>query len=120
MYLAQNLELEDATHPLCGVLPFSTRMPSPLTIAYVEITTSGGLFGPGHTARGHLFHHSEINGEPPATGCYHLETSRGDKTEEGYHQGNVLASYAHLHFASEPQLASAFLQRCHSFNAGAN
>jgi cobyrinic acid a,c-diamide synthase len=120
MYLADKLELEDATYPLCGVLPFSTRMPAPLKIAYVEITTTEGLFGPGHTARGHLFHRSEISGEHTAARCYHVQTSRGDQTEEGYHVGNVLASYAHLHFASEPKLAVAFLDHCQSFRASTN
>lgn len=120
MYLADNLELEEATYPLCGILPFNTKMPAPLKLAYVEINTTGGLFGPGHTARGHLFHRSEINGEPPTAHCYQLQTSRGDQTEEGYHRGNVLASYVHLHFASEPQLAAAFLHRCQDFRASAN
>jgi cobyrinic acid a,c-diamide synthase len=117
MYLAENLQLDEATYPLCGVLPFDTKMPSPLKIAYVEIDTLGGLFGPGHSARGHLFHHSEISGEPASSRCYHLRTSRGDETEEGYSLGNVLASYAHLHFASEPTLAPAFLERCREFRA---
>lgn len=120
MYLADKLELQEATYPLCGILPFSTKMPAPLKLAYVEINTTGGLFGPGHTARGHLFHRSEISGEPAAARCYHLQTSRGDQTEEGYHLGNVLASYVHLHFASEPSLAAAFLQRCQDFQASAN
>jgi cobyrinic acid a,c-diamide synthase len=120
MYLAQNLELEDATYPLCGVLPFDTKMPAPLTLAYVEINTSGGLFGPGRTARGHLYHHSQITGEPKTARCHQLQTSRGDQTEEGYHLGNVLASYAHLHFASEPDLAKAFLERCQDFQTAAS
>jgi len=104
MYLAENLELEEATYPLCRILPFNTRMPAPLKIAYVEVMTSGGLFGPGQTARGHLFHRSEISGKTTTARCYHLETSRGDTSEEGYQLGNVLASYTHLHFASEPKL----------------
>jgi cobyrinic acid a,c-diamide synthase len=45
MYLAQTLELDGETHPLCGILPFSTRMPAPLAIGYVEVTTTGGPFG---------------------------------------------------------------------------
>ena len=119
MYLAENLELEAATYPLCGVLPFSTKMPAPLEIAYVEITTIGGLFGAGHTARGHLFHRSEISGgRRAAAHCYRLETSRGDRSEEGYELGNVLASYAHLHLASNPALAAAFVDRCERFRGG--
>lgn len=120
MYLADELELQEATYPLCGILPFSTKMPAPLKLAYVEIQTTGGLFGPGHTARGHLFHRSEISSEPTTARCYHLTTTRGDQTEEGYHLGNVLASYAHLHFASEPRLAAAFVERCQAFRSSAN
>lgn len=115
MYLAETLQLAEASYPLCSVLPFSTRMPAPLKLAYVEVTTSGGLFGAGHTARGHLFHRSEITGKPPAARCYRMQTSRGEQADEGYHLQNVLASYAHLHFASQPALAAAFLERCQRF-----
>ncbi len=117
MYLAENLRLPEGTFPLCGVLPFDTTMPASLTIGYVEIDTLGGVFGPGHSARGHLFHHSKISGEHGTSRCYHLRTSRGDEAEEGYDLGNVLASYAHLHFASEPALAPAFVERCRAFRA---
>jgi cobyrinic acid a,c-diamide synthase len=117
MYLAQTLELNGETHPLCGVLPFSTTMPAPLAIGYVEVTTTGGLFGTGQTARGHLFHHSAIAGEPATDRCYELKDSRGEETQEGYLIQNVLASYAHLHLASNPALASAFIDQCASFRA---
>ncbi len=115
MYLAQTLEIDGETHPLCGVLPFSTTMPAPLAIGYVEVTTTGGLFGSGQTARGHLFHHSAIAGEPATDRCYELKNSRGEETQEGYLIQNVLASYAHLHLASNPALASAFIDQCASF-----
>jgi cobyrinic acid a,c-diamide synthase len=119
MYLAETLDLDGRRYPVCGVLPFSTRMPAPLKLAYVEVTTSGGPFGAGRTARGHLFHRSEISGEPKTERCYQLRTSRGDETEEGYLVGNVLATYSHLHFASEPGFAGAFVERCQAFRASA-
>jgi cobyrinic acid a,c-diamide synthase len=115
MYLAETMELDGVAYPLCGVLPFSTRMPAPFSLAYVEVTTSGGLFGPGRTARGHVFHCSEIRGESPTERCYRLETSRGERADEGYQVGGVLASYAHLHFASDPGLADALVGRCRDF-----
>jgi cobyrinic acid a,c-diamide synthase len=118
MYLAEQLRVGDSVYPLCGVLPFSTTMPGPLKLAYVEIETTGGLFGPRRRARGHLFHRSEISGDQPASRCYQLQTSRGDQGEEGYQYRNVLASYIHLHFASDPGLASAFVDRCQEFGAG--
>jgi cobyrinic acid a,c-diamide synthase len=118
MYLAEQLLVGDSAYPLCGVLPFSTTMRGALQLAYVEVTTSSGLFGPGRRARGHLFHRSEISGDQPTSRCYQLQTSRGDQGEEGYQYRNVLASYIHLHFASDPGLASAFVDRCQAFGAG--
>ncbi len=118
MYLAETLELDDGSHPLCGVLPLSTKMPAPLKLSYVEIATTGGLFGAGLSARGHVFHHSEISGEPAVDRNYSLRTTRGEESQEGYGAGNVLASYAHIHFASEPNMATAFVQRCREFRGG--
>jgi cobyrinic acid a,c-diamide synthase len=117
MYLAQTLEIDGETHPLCGVLPFSTTMPAPLAIGYVEVTTTGGPFGSGQTARGHLFHHSAIAGEPATDRCYELKNSRGEETQEGYLIQNVLASYVHLHLASNPALATDFIDQCASFRS---
>jgi cobyrinic acid a,c-diamide synthase len=111
MYLGQTLQLDGSTYELCGALPLSTRMPAGLSIAYVEVNTTGGLFGKGVTARGHLFHHSQITGEPSADRCFTVQS--GDRiSQEGYSAGNVLASYIHLHFSSAPELPVAFVARC--------
>ncbi len=118
MYLAEQLRVGDSVYPLCGVLPFSTTMPGALKLAYVEVETVGGLFGPGRKARGHLFHRSDLLGDEPTSRCYQLQTSRGDHSEEGYQYRNVLASYVHVHFASDPGLAAALVDRCQAFGAG--
>ncbi len=112
MYLGETLQLDGKAYPMCGVLPFGTRMPAPLKLAYVQVTTTEGVFGAGHHARGHLFHHSELDREPAIAHGYQVRTSRGEQLREGYHTANVLASYAHLHFASEPRLAASFVGRC--------
>jgi cobyrinic acid a,c-diamide synthase len=112
MYLAESLELEERTYPMCGVLPFGTRMPAPLQIAYVEIETRGGLLGSGRRARGHAFHHSEVIGATPASPLFKMRTSRGEESDEGYGADNVLASYAHLHFASDPGIAPTLVAAC--------
>jgi cobyrinic acid a,c-diamide synthase len=119
MYLAQSLVLDGESYPMCGVLPFDTRMPAGLALAYVEVRTTGGPFGPEHNARGHLYHHSEIDGEselgaraPELERAYRLRTVDGRESDEGFTTLNTLASYAHVHFASDPSLASAFVERC--------
>jgi cobyrinic acid a,c-diamide synthase len=113
MYLGRRLELDGTRHELCGVMPFSTRMPAPLKLAYVEIATTGGLFGAGRAARGHVFHHSELaelDGDVERR--FELTTTLGEPLTDGYARGDVLASYAHVHFASSPGLAEAFVDRC--------
>lgn len=118
MYLAGHLRVNGVSHPQCGVLPFSTRMPAKLALSYVEVTTTGGLFGSGQTARGHVFHHSEIEGAAGAPCCYQMRTAQGATTSEGYTARSVLASYAHLHFASNPDLARALVAACVTCRAG--
>jgi cobyrinic acid a,c-diamide synthase len=115
MYLGETLQLDGSTYELCGALPLSTRMPARLSIGYVEVSTRGGLFGAGRTARGHLFHHSEITGEPAVERSYAVRPAHGDSLEEGYCSRNVLASYIHLHFSSAPELPTAFVERCEAF-----
>jgi cobyrinic acid a,c-diamide synthase len=117
IYLGETLELDGRIHPLCGVLPFSTTMPAPLKLSYVEVETASGLFGPSRCARGHVFHHSELTGEPAVDRHHRLRTTHGSQSEEGYGVRNVLASYAHLHFGSEPELARAFADRCREFRS---
>jgi cobyrinic acid a,c-diamide synthase len=90
MYLARSLEVSGTTYEMCGVVPFATRIPAGLSIGYVAIDRVGGPFGP-LPARGHVFHHSAATGPEP------------------YDGGNVLAGYTHLHFASNPRLAAAFV-----------
>jgi len=118
MYLGEHLCMAGSESPLCGVLPFSTAISGGLKFSYAEVQTTGGLFGAGRRARGHLFHFSEIRGAAETGRCYHVRTSRGDLGDEGYQVGGVLASYIHLHFASDPGLAPAFVGACESFRRG--
>ncbi len=79
--------------------------------------TTGGLFGEGLTARGHVFHQSQITREPMLDRCYTVQSAQGRRSHEGYSVGNVLASYIHLHFSSAPELPAAFIARCRSHRA---
>ena len=121
MYLAREiLDLEGRAHPMAGVLPFTVRMlPRLKALGYREVTlTAPGLLGPaGTTARGHEFHYSEIVGE--AIGVlrlYRLTSRRGGATvSEGYSENHVLASYVHLHFGSNPEVARRLVASCRAY-----
>ena len=108
MYLARTLRtLDGVAHPMCGVLPLAVRMrPTLAALGYVEVTLTLGE-GPALVARGHLFHHSELEAEAPpelAT-AYEVREARSlSRWREGYRVGQTLASYVHLHFASCPEL----------------
>ena len=131
MYLSQGIEtLEGARHQMLGLVPAWTKMcPRRKSLGYVEVTlTRDCLWGrAGDVLRGHEFHYSEIVplsglempvlSELPvhSSACelaYELRYRRSDyPVTEGFHRGNILGSYAHLHFASRPDAVQHFMSR---------
>lgn len=121
MFLSKGIQdLDGESHAMVGLLPFRVRMlPRLRALGYREVTiTADGLLGPAGTkARGHEFHYSEIVSEPPDLGrLYHLTDRNGEASRlEGYTWGNVLASYIHLHFSSNPDAARSLVEQCRRF-----
>ena len=116
MYLAEALEdLDGVTHPLVGVLPTTVRMRSRrMTLGYREVRFNADtpLGGAGAVVRGHEFHYSRIDPVPGGVPrVWRLDGPGGDRLE-GYLVGRALMSYVHLHFASNPDLARAFVGAC--------
>ncbi len=120
MYLADAIETRDGRRwPMLGELPFAVVMTDRLQrFGYVDVTfTRDCLLGPaGTTARGHSFHCSRIDesGAALPACAYHLRhTLTGLDAAEGFTSANdrVLASYIHLHFLSNPALATQFVHR---------
>ena len=102
-----------------GVFPIAARMlPRRKALGYrdVELTTDSLLGPAGTVARGHEFHYSEIGPMPEEIERVYRVRRRGaDLGEEGYRYRNCLASYVHLHFGSNPGLASSFVAACRVF-----
>jgi cobyrinic acid a,c-diamide synthase len=124
MYLSREIrDLEGRLFPMAGVLPFTVQMlPRLKALGYREVTlTADGLLGPAGTrARGHEFHYSEIVGRPDGVPRLYRLTPRrgGEAVEEGYRENHVLASYVHLHFGSNPEVARHLVQRCLEYKTG--
>lgn len=121
MVVSQGIEtLDGARHPMLGLIPAWTRMcPRRKSLGYVEVTlTRESLWGnTGDVLRGHEFHYSELtslpaNCETAYQVCYRRS---GQPVAEGFQCGSVLASYAHLHFASRPEAVLHFVNRLKSF-----
>jgi cobyrinic acid a,c-diamide synthase len=115
MYLAREIVTkEDASFPMAGVLPITVQMTDRLVnFGYAEVSfTSDCLIGPaGAKARGHSFHCSRIADVGPVEYAYQARNSMTGREEpDGLRVRNVLASYIHLHFLSNPGMADAFLK----------
>jgi cobyrinic acid a,c-diamide synthase len=117
MFLAESLEdLEGRVHPMVGVLPAAVRMrPHGLTIGYAEVTlqADGPLGAAGTVVRGQEFHASTLGPVPAAIRrVYRVRAPGGGERAEGFVVGRTLMSYLHLHFASNPAVATAFVDAC--------
>ncbi len=121
MYLTQGIETtQGERYPMVGLLPVWSRMLNRLkSLGYVEVTlTNNSLWGEkGAVLRGHEFHYSELAGlpqdDPFWTSVYRIKRRRSEKIfPEGFQQKNVLASYVHLHWASQPGSVETFIDQC--------
>lgn len=117
MFLAESLvDADGVEHPMVGVLPSRVSMRPPrMSLGYAEVTLTapGPLGGPGTTARGQEFHFSTLEPVPEGIArVYALVSPDGRTRQEGYLIRRALLSYVHLHFASNPALACAFVDAC--------
>lgn len=112
MALAQGI---DGT-PMAGVFPVQARMfPKRRALGYREVTlVADGLLGPaGTVVRGHEFHYSDMDMPAGVERIYSLTRRAAEPAgQEGYRIGNVLGSYVHLHFGSNPRVAENFVRFC--------
>ncbi len=106
--------------PMTGCFPYSTRLLDRLkALGYREVVlkenTIVGLNG--MKARGHEFHYSEI--ADPVPGIKQVYTISGrtgrNPQKEGFCVNNTLGSYVHLHFGSNPEFCSHFVEFCRSY-----
>jgi cobyrinic acid a,c-diamide synthase len=67
----------------------------------------------GAVFRGHEFHYSEIGTMPEESErCYEVSRRGVVLGNEGFRIRNCLASYIHLHFGSNPDIAATFVESC--------
>jgi cobyrinic acid a,c-diamide synthase len=116
MYASSSIVTRDgAAHDMLGLVDGVARMCDKLqALGYVEVETRADtLLGPAGTRfRGHQFRYSRFETAREPT-HYAVRVARtGSLQDEGYGAGNVLASYVHAHWASNPAIPAAFVARC--------
>jgi cobyrinic acid a,c-diamide synthase len=125
MYLGRGLtDCDGRRHALCGILPIETAMlKKRAALGYVEARPDcDSVWGAGGARealrlRGHEFHYSNVGIDDSAAAGWRPAYSvrrRGREAldAEGFCKGSILASYIHVHFASCPEAAGLFVNRC--------
>lgn len=119
MYLARNIvDFKRKKWPMAGIFKGSVNMGRRLRgLGYVNIETvkDNILSKSGRKLRGHVFHWSYLDDlEYGTVFAYKVEKNKSFFCD-GLIKGNVLASYAHLHFASDVSLAKNFISSCRKY-----
>lgn len=99
-----------------GIFPVRCRMlPRRKALGYrqAELMEDVGIGLKGTVVRGHEFHYSEIDAMPDEIKrCYRVSRQGVTLGMEGFRIRNCLASYIHVHFGSNPDIAWAFVAAC--------
>jgi len=113
MYLGRGLkDLNGKSYEMAGVFPWRSKM---LTrrkrLGYRELVMKEGspFLKKGGVIKGHEYHYSELQTRAKLKTVYRIGKGR-DMVEEGYLYKQTLASYMHLHFRSNPEFASGFVE----------
>ena len=89
----------------------TVMQPRLAALGYVTLRTmrASPLGAPGTQARGHEYHYSRLEALGPLIYAAELQRDSEHGKPDGLVSGNLLAGYAHLHFASNPAIAAALL-----------
>lgn len=123
MYLSRAIRtLDGRAWPMAGLIPGEAAMSERLAaLGYAEVTTrAASILGPaGLSFRGHQFRYSTLTAiDQTIERVYQVKPRWGPPFDEGFRAGNLLASYIHAHWASNPRVAEGFVNSCRGQRAG--
>ncbi|WP_054637242.1 cobyrinate a,c-diamide synthase [Thalassobacillus sp. C254] len=123
MYLADTITTTDGkVHSMVGLIPADVEMQEKrAALGYRDITAAKDtmILKAGETARGHEFHYSTLNPKGDYPHAYRAVAFRKEQNE-GYHRSNITAGYTHIHFGSNPAIASRFVSVCQAWKSTLN
>ncbi|HYF63234.1 MAG TPA: hypothetical protein VD886_10505, partial [Herpetosiphonaceae bacterium] len=105
--------------PMVGLLPGWSRMAGRVALGYRTVSGAGdgGLLPAGATMRGHEFHYSRWEGRPAdLPPAYRVLPPDAQPYAEGARLGRLTASYVHLPWFAQPELAARFVALCRAKN----
>ncbi len=115
MYLAREIEWDGERQDMVGLVPGKARRGSRRIVSYVHgrLDRNCAIGPKGVAIMGHEFHHSEMVMDENVT--YAIKLERGTGIKEGWDgmcEGNLLASYTHIHSASFREFPGCFIEAC--------
>ncbi len=117
MYLTRAIRtLEGERFPMAGLIATDAVMHDRLqALGYAEVeTVAPSILGAaGLRFRGHQFRYSTLAPDPVGVErVYAVRPRWGNEFAEGYCAGNLLATYVHAHWASNPSAAAGLVEAC--------
>ncbi|MDC7224844.1 MAG: cobyrinate a,c-diamide synthase [Spirochaetales bacterium] len=120
MYLTESIETdapegELKRYPMGGIIPGRIVMGDRMrTLGYCDVTLRCHtiLARKGSKLTGHFFHWSRMEDVPEEAEEAFDVLRRGNLSREGFVYRNVLATYLHLHFGTNPAWARNFVKAC--------
>ncbi|MED1601179.1 cobyrinate a,c-diamide synthase [Alkalihalophilus marmarensis] len=118
MLLCESLRLTNGKrYPMAGIIPQQIQMNETLSaIGYREVNIlEDSILGiKGTKLRGHEFHYSSIRSHEEVNPCFQYD-SWGKNQFQGYLGDSLVASYIHLHFASNPLVVKNIINACSEY-----
>ncbi|MGE5673497.1 MAG: cobyrinate a,c-diamide synthase [Mycobacterium leprae] len=106
LYLLDGLTGEDGVvYPMVGAIPGVAHLQDRLQGMGYRTAEPGGV-------KGHLFHYTRIEGGEGGSAWRLYHAGGAFDRVDGYRQGNLLASYLHIHHGTEPRVMAQFLAEC--------
>jgi cobyrinic acid a,c-diamide synthase len=121
VYLTEGIDATDnqGSADFVGIFPVRCRMllrRKALGYRQSEFATDVIIGAQGTLVRGHEFHYSEISVMPEEIErCYRVSRKGVTLGFEGFRMRNCLASYIHLHFGSNRDIAGMLVTACREF-----
>jgi cobyrinic acid a,c-diamide synthase len=115
MYLAREIEWDGERQDMVGLVAGKAQRGSMRVVSYVHghIAQDCALGKAGEAIMGHEFHHSEMMMDEGVKYAVRLERGTGIKNGwDGMCEGNMVASYTHVHSASFRGFPANFLRAC--------
>ncbi len=115
MYLLEQMvDFKKKTHGMCGILKGTTKMENKrqgLGYITVQAVKDNLLCKKGDRFKAHEFHWSSLHVPDDARFAYAISKCDDNKSRpDGLFTDRVLGSYAHVHFATDPELIKHFLR----------